>query len=103
MLILYQENLPKPFCELGDVIYGQGGRLVTKYLVEHSKELNQHNSVLALSHSMTPTLASDARTIPAYWVGCFHISRPAAGKGLQVNVGLVFGQGKQPMVFLRNR
>lgn len=49
MLALYQDKLPKKFCVPHDVTYGQGVRIVVKYLQENPKMLNNHDSVLVLA------------------------------------------------------
>lgn len=48
MLMLYKENLPKKFCVPSSMTYGQGVRIVVKYLQEHPAELNHHDSLLVL-------------------------------------------------------
>lgn len=49
MLVLYQNQLPKKFCVPHDITYGQGVRIVVKYLQDHPSLLNNHDSVLVLS------------------------------------------------------
>lgn len=49
MLVLYQDKLPKKFCVPSDVTYGQGVRIVVKYLQDNPKLLNNHDSVLVLA------------------------------------------------------
>jgi hypothetical protein len=49
MLALYQDQLPKKFCVPSTVTYGQGARIVAKYLQENPKFLNNQDTVLVLA------------------------------------------------------
>jgi len=49
VLVLYQDKLPKKFCVPHDVTYGQGVRIVVKYLQDHPSLLNNHDTVLVLA------------------------------------------------------
>ncbi|MFJ2684026.1 Rap1a/Tai family immunity protein [Pseudomonas sp. NPDC087342] len=49
VLVLYQDKLPKKFCIPHDVTYGQGVRIVTKYMQDNPSLLNNHDSVLVLA------------------------------------------------------
>jgi hypothetical protein len=49
MLVLYQDKLPSKFCVPSNVTYGQGVRIVAKYLQENPKLLNNQDTVLVLA------------------------------------------------------
>lgn len=49
VLVLYRDVLPKKFCIPNDVTYGQGVRIVTKYMLDNPSLLNNHDSVLVLA------------------------------------------------------
>lgn len=49
MLLLYQDQLPQKFCVPQNVTYGQGVRIVVKYLQDHPSFLNNKDTVLVLA------------------------------------------------------
>ena len=49
MLVIYQDKLPKNFCVPSSVTYGQGVRIVVKYLKDNPKLLNNQDTVLVLA------------------------------------------------------
>lgn len=49
MLVIYQDKLPNKFCVPSDIPYGQGVRIVVKYLQDNPKLLNNQDTVLVLA------------------------------------------------------
>jgi len=49
MLLLYQDQLPQKFCVPQNVTYGQGVRIVVKYIQDHPSVLNNKDTVLVLA------------------------------------------------------